>query len=158
MKCSACGHDNSEHSTFCGMCRASLSAAPCRGIGGVPSELPMVSFPEAVRLGFSNYFRFRGRSTRAEYWWFHLFVVATLVGLVFVDMLMNEMRSSPVQLSGLWQVVTPIPLLTLGVRRLHDINRSGWWVLLVAVPVIGPLVLVRWALEKGDDGQNEYGQ
>ena len=80
MKCSTCGTDNPANARFCGNCRQTLveesteSAPEVSGIGVGTAELPMVSFIEAIKLGFNNYGAFNGRATRAEFWWFYLFI------------------------------------------------------------------------------------
>ena len=134
MKCQKCGHENADDAQFCGVCGANLIS----GEAFIGTELPMVSFGEAISRGFSNYFTFSGRATRAENWWWALF--AALFGLI--------------PFAGL---VTLIPSLALGARRLHDINRTGWWLLLLFVPVIGWIVLIVWACMRGDGGPNKYG-
>jgi uncharacterized membrane protein YhaH (DUF805 family) len=134
MKCPTCGRDNPENAQFCGICGANLIS----GEAYLGAELPMVGFGEAISRGFSNYFTFSGRATRAENWWRALF--AALLGLI--------------PFCGL---VTLIPSWALGARRLHDINRTGWWLLLWFVPVIGWIVLIVWAIERGDEGPNKYG-
>ena len=134
MKYQECGHENTDDAQFCGVCGINLIS----GEASASTELPMVSFGEAISRGFSNYFTFSGRATRAENWWWALF--AALLGLI--------------PLAGL---VTLIPSLALGARRLHDINRTGWWLLLWFVPVIGWIVLIVWACMRGDGGPNKYG-
>ena len=134
MKCPTCGNDNPDNAQFCGICGANLIS----GEASIGTELPMVGFGEAISRGFSNYFTFSGRATRAENWWWALFAI--LLGLI--------------PFAGL---VTLIPSPALGARRLHDINRTGWWLLLLLVPVIGWIVLIVWAIKRGDDGPNKYG-
>ena len=56
-----------------------------------------------------------------------------------------------------WSLVVIIPTVAVGVRRLHDINRTGWWLFLIFVPVIGWVVLIVWAIKRGDKGPNKYG-
>ena len=85
MDCAACGKDNPDDSRFCGTCGVSLSVSTASGIGTAASGLPRVSFPQAVSLGFKNYFKFSGRATRAEYWWWFLFTVLAVIGLAVVD-------------------------------------------------------------------------
>ena len=81
MKCPQCLNDNPEDALFCGLCGTSLGAY----IAGVSTPQGMVSFPDAIRLGFQHYFDFRSRSTRAEYWWWFLFVVLADVILSVAD-------------------------------------------------------------------------
>jgi len=121
----------------------------------------MVSFQNAVGLGFQHYFDFKGRSTRSEYWWWLLFVVLAGIALTIVDMGIGtfDYESGDGLLSGLFKLATLIPGLALGARRLHDINKSAWWLLmwlsfLLIIPVI---VLLVWAARQGDNGTNRYG-
>jgi uncharacterized membrane protein YhaH (DUF805 family) len=86
----------------------------------------MVSFPQAVKLGFKNYFKFSGRATRAEYWWWLLFTV--LAGIVLN--VVNTLTGTMGMLVFLFELATLVPSLALGSRRLHDINRTGRWLLL----------------------------
>ena len=58
---------------------------------------------------------------------------------------------------GLFGLATLVPSLAVGARRLHDINRSGWWQLLWLLPVIGWIVVIYWGIKKGDDIPNKYG-
>jgi len=130
MYCPACGKDNLEDSRFCGICGVPLIASTASGIGTAASELPKVSFPQAVKLGFKNYFKFSGRATRAEYWWWLLFTVLIGIGLDVIDTLTGTMGDAGQGLLGfLFKLATIAPSVALGVRRLHDINRTGWWLL-----------------------------
>ena len=125
----------------------------------------MVSFQNAVGLGFQHYFDFKGRSTRSEYWWWLLFVVLAGIALTIVDMGIGAFNyeSGDGLLSGLFKLATLIPGLALGARRLHDINKSAWWLLmwlsfLLIIPMIIPvIVLLVWAARQGDNGTNRYG-
>ena len=150
MKCLTCGNDNPADAQFCGGCGVSLSISTSSGIGIATAELPMVSFPQAINLGFKNYFKFSGRATRAEYWWWLLFVVLVTV---IPMMAFPELFSYISWLVGLAAIVSS---LALGARRLHDINRTGWWLLLLC-NVIGWIVLIVWAIKRGDQGPNRYG-
>ncbi|MEM6852760.1 MAG: DUF805 domain-containing protein, partial [Pseudomonadota bacterium] len=92
----------------------------------VPVETPpsgnparQVEFADAVKLFFTNYIAFEGRSSRGAYWWAVLFVV---VGQIVLDLIIPF-------LGTLFSLATLIPGIGLGVRRLHDIGRSGWWTL-----------------------------
>ena len=119
-------------SHFCPSCGAEITP-PSSGAEQPPqlpsptaaSELPMVSFPQAVKLGFKNYFKFSGRATRAEYWWWLLFTVLAGIVLNVVDTLTGTMG----MVGFLFEFATLVPSFALGARRLHDINRTGWWLL-----------------------------
>lgn len=96
-----------------------------------------VGFLEASRLGFQNYFRFSGRAQRAEFWWFQLFMTLVMIVLVILDVsIFGYEESDPEPFSNIWLVVTFIPTLSIGWRRLHDIGKSGWWSLLWVAPIL----------------------
>jgi uncharacterized membrane protein YhaH (DUF805 family) len=109
---------------------------------------------------FRQYFGFRGRARRREFWWalfFNLivsFVVAFLDGFVFSGYDSHEFRGS---LFGIYWLASFLPLIAIQVRRLHDTNKSGWWVLLSLVPVLNIAYLV-WLATDGDKGDNRFGK
>ena len=155
MKCPTCGNDNPAAAQFCGGCGTNLISSEA----SVGTELPMVGFGEAISRGFRNYATFSGRATRAESWWWVLFTVLAGIVLAVVDTLTGTMGmfGDSGLLGFLFELATLVPSFALGARRLHDIDRSGWWQLLWLVLVIGWIVLISWAIKKGDDGQNKYG-
>ncbi len=107
-----------------------------------------MDFQTSIRTCFQKYADFTGRAPRSELWWFVLFTVAVnfvlqLVGLEFV--------------AGVFALVILIPSIAVGVRRLHDIDRTGWWYLLALVPVIGWLVLIFFYIQPGTPGENRFG-
>ena len=159
MKCPHCGNDNPADAQFCGGCGVALSASTVSGTRIASSESPMVSFPEAIKLGFKNYANFGGRATRAEYWWWLLFTVLAGIVLAIVDTLTLTMGmfGDSGLLGFLFELATLVPSFALGARRLHDINRTGWWLLLWFVLVIGWIVLIVWAIKRGDECPNKYG-
>lgn len=88
-----------------------------------------MGFGEAVRSVFSKYFQFSGRSRRSEYWYFVLFTLIVSIVLAIVDA--AAFNSGPEDigpLGGIFTLATVIPGLAVSVRRLHDINRTGWWI------------------------------
>jgi uncharacterized membrane protein YhaH (DUF805 family) len=110
-----------------------------------------MNFAQAISSGFSNYVQFGGRACRSEYWYWTLFsilvsIVANIIdgilGLGFVSMI-----------AGLALI---LPGLAVSARRLHDIDRTFWWILL-AFTVIGTLVLIYWDCVPGTPGPNRYG-
>lgn len=134
-----------------------------------------MSFTDAVRTCFSKYATFDGRATRAEFWWFYLFIVLAswvlvipgyivmLAGLSTMD---QEVDSSPNGLfwlglillivGSLLYLALIIPQLAVGCRRLHDRGQSGWLQLLLLVPCGNLVLLVFWVME-GTPGDNAYG-
>ena len=97
-----------------------------------------------------NYVNFEGRATRAEFWWFFLFnaVVGFVLGLF---------GKAGTWLSGIWSLAILLPFLGVGARRLHDINKSGWLLLLSFIPIVGQIILIVWWAKQGDTTDNQYG-
>jgi uncharacterized membrane protein YhaH (DUF805 family) len=112
-----------------------------------------MSFPDAVRSGLQNYVNFSGRARRSEYWWFVLFYVIVLVVARILD---GVIGMSPL-LYTVAALALLLPSLGLAVRRLHDTNRSGWWILLGLIPIIGSIILIVFMVGEGTPGDNQYG-
>jgi len=106
-----------------------------------------------------KYVVFEGRSRRKEYWFFGLFNAIFSVVFVVADVLFGTSGglSGPGLLTGLYTLGVFLPALAVLVRRLHDTNRSGWWVLISFLPLIGVLVLLFFSLQEGQPGENQYG-
>jgi uncharacterized membrane protein YhaH (DUF805 family) len=107
-----------------------------------------------------NYANFNGRARRKEYWMFVLFnfifiviaaVIDNLLGLTFAE----EIPYGPVYM--LYALFTLLPSLAVGVRRLHDVGKSGWWILIGVIPIIGAIWLLVLLVTDGQAGDNEYG-
>jgi uncharacterized membrane protein YhaH (DUF805 family) len=115
-----------------------------------------MNFWQAITSGFRNYVTFSGRALRSEYWYWVLFtVLATLAaGILDAAVFPNSSPVSP--LTSVFDLATFLPGLAVGIRRLHDIDRTGWWVLLV-LTIIGTFVLIYWACKRGTPGPNRYG-
>jgi uncharacterized membrane protein YhaH (DUF805 family) len=114
--------------------------------------------PKAVIDTFVNvvtkrYVDFQGRARRQEFWYFFLavFVLGFLVGIV------QQLLGLGYALSSLLSLALLLPNLGLSVRRLHDTNRSGWWLLLILIPILGWLALLYFYVEAGTSGSNTYG-
>jgi len=113
-----------------------------------------VNFKEAIQSGFSNYANFKTRACRSEFWYWQLFLVlASLVAELF-DIGIG-VRFAP--FSVLFWLATLVPNFAVYVRRLHDTDRSGWWLLLFFLPLIGAIVLIVWFCTKGTPGYNRFG-
>ena len=106
-----------------------------------------------------KYAVFSGRSRRMEYWYFVLFNIIVSIVLGVIDGLLGTSGSyaGAGLLSGIYGLAVLIPTLAVTVRRLHDIDRSGWWILIALVPLIGVIVLLVFALLEGTPGDNQYG-
>jgi uncharacterized membrane protein YhaH (DUF805 family) len=95
-----------------------------------------------------------------EYWYFVLFNILVSIVLAGIDGLLFGTLDSGMGvglLSGIYGLAILIPSLAVSVRRLHDIDRSGWWILIALVPLIGTIVLLVFALLEGTAGPNRYG-
>lgn len=106
-----------------------------------------------------KYAVFSGRARRAEYWWFALFNLLASIALGIVDGLtgMFNPEAGIGLLGGLYTLAVLLPSLAVLVRRLHDTNRSGWWVLIALIPLIGAIVLLVFVLLDSQSGENQYG-
>ncbi len=113
-----------------------------------------MSFGEAIGSGFGKYAVFNGRSSRSEYWWWTLFAIIGYVVFAVVDSIIG---TYPL-LYLLWALATFLPGLAVTVRRLHDIDKSGWWILFGFVPLIGAIMLIIWYVGRGTDGSNRFGE
>ncbi len=121
----------------------------------------------AVKACFSKFATFSGRAQRSEFWWFVLFVWAMSIVLSIVDSTLfgtvvrtgNSFYAStntPI-FSGIFSLVVVLPNLAVSVRRLHDTDRSGWWLLIGLIPLVGLIVLIVFFASKGTDGNNRFG-
>jgi uncharacterized membrane protein YhaH (DUF805 family) len=105
-------------------------------------------------LSLKNYATFEGRARRREFWAFTLVNAAVGVTLQMLDGLAD---GGGHYLYAVYAALVFVPSLAVTVRRLHDTGRSGWWMALVLVPALGPIVLLILLLSKGDAGPNGYG-
>jgi uncharacterized membrane protein YhaH (DUF805 family) len=106
-----------------------------------------------------KYAVFSGRSRRMEYWYFVLFNLVVYIVFSLIDALLGTFNvvQGVGLLSGLYALAVLIPTLAVHVRRLHDIDRTGWWILISLIPLIGTIVLLVFALTPGTPGSNRYG-
>ena len=119
----------------------------------------------AVTTVLSKYATFQGRAARPEYWWWVLatrilfIALAVVDGALFAPMMGFEAFSEDAgqPLSFLASLALLLPNLAVSVRRLHDTDRSGWWLLLAIIPIIGSLVLLFFMIQRGTDGANRFG-
>lgn len=113
-----------------------------------------MDFKTSVQTSLQNFATLTGRSGRAEYWWFQLFFL--LAGIV-LGVLGAVLPSIISWIASLAILALVVPAVTVSIRRLHDLDRSGWWVLIALVPLIGLIVLFIFALSRGTDGPNRFG-
>jgi uncharacterized membrane protein YhaH (DUF805 family) len=111
-----------------------------------------MSFADAVRSVFSKYVVFSGRARRSEFWWYALFAaIVYLVAGIIDAAIGNQVLGYLVALALL------LPSLAVTVRRLHDTGRSGWWILIGIIPLIGAIVLLVFEVQDSQPGTNNYG-
>jgi uncharacterized membrane protein YhaH (DUF805 family) len=114
-----------------------------------------MNLDEAVKTCWAKYATFSGRASRSEYWfiilffWLLMFVTAIIDVVVFPDH-----KYMVINLTANLLIV--IPSISVAARRLHDVNRSGWWQLLY-ITFVGIIPLLYWFIKKGDDGDNKHG-
>ena len=109
-----------------------------------------MNFSDSLSTCLKKYFVFKGRASRSEYWWFQLIVTPSY----FISTLFNN------DISYLFlgiTLFTLIPAISAGVRRLHDTNRSGFFLLISFIPFIGGLVLLFFLIPEGTKGKNRFG-
>ena len=106
-----------------------------------------------------KYAVFSGRARRKEYWFFALFNVIIIIVLTLIDVSagLYDVVADIGLLSGLYSLAVLVPSLAVSVRRLHDIDRTGWWLLIAFIPLVGAIVLLVFALLDSTPGDNRYG-
>jgi uncharacterized membrane protein YhaH (DUF805 family) len=104
-----------------------------------------------------KYVEFSGRARRKEFWMFLLISVAIWLVLLIIDNLIGTGSRNGGLLSGLYSLAVLLPGLGLVWRRLHDTNRSGWWILIGLIPIAGPIILLVFYATEGEAGDNQYG-
>jgi len=106
-----------------------------------------------------KYAVFSGRARRKEYWFFNLFNLIIAIVLAFVDTMAGTMNpATGMGLLGLvYSLAVLLPGIAVTIRRLHDTDRSGWWLLIIFVPIIGAIVLLVFMILDSTTGQNRFG-
>ena len=160
MICRSCGEVLEENAKFCTACGAKTAApeaaetklnpthtdsANCAHEGHVTGSTA-VTFVDAMKLYFTRFADFKGRSRRSEYWWATLGVmlISTALSLVLPE------------LASVWSLITLVPSTALVVRRLHDMGKSGWNYLICLIPIVGFILLLVW-LCRDSDAANKWG-
>jgi uncharacterized membrane protein YhaH (DUF805 family) len=182
MKCLACGYENIYGSTVCKQCGASLTAAapepvrvapaapveasvqsaspaPASSNGNAPKEAAaypneLTFIPYIGNEQFNHFLRvlrrafdFNTRSSRAEFWWFMLFQILISVAIIII---------LPI-LSTLFSLIILIPSISVAIRRLHDIKKSGWWLCTIFIPLIGIILLIIFWIKASEQSSNQWG-
>ncbi len=105
-----------------------------------------MTFGESIKACFTKYAAFDGRASRPEFWWFVLFTFLVSAGTSMVSQ----------TLSGLFSLAVLLPSLAVGARRLHDIDKSGWWQLVGLIPFIGWIIMIWWCVQDSKE-PNRFG-
>ena len=128
-----------------------------------------MNFSTAVRSCLQKYVTFSGRASRPEYWWFVLFLIlGQLVANILDTMMFGSGRvmhgpgyaewvSHGGPLSAIFSLAMLLPGLAVAVRRMHDLGKSGWWLLIAFVPFVGWLVLLYFLVQPSQPMTNQFG-
>jgi uncharacterized membrane protein YhaH (DUF805 family) len=132
-----------------------------------------MTFGAAVQSCLSKYATFTGRAPRSEFWWFWVFTIlvdiaAVILGSVFFTSSFSNhgmggsvhgwsMMAYPGWLPSIAHLLLFLPSLAVAVRRLHDVGRSGWWLLIMLVPLFGFLLLLFWWVQPSEPRDNAHG-
>lgn len=111
-----------------------------------------MNFSTAVKTCFSKYFNWNGRALRSEYWYFYLFLIIGALVLGFIDGLIG----ANFILVSIFYLAMILPMFMVTIRRLHDVGKSGWWMLISLIPLVS-LILLYWLIIEGDQGDNQFG-
>lgn len=122
-----------------------------RGNKAVADQESQTNFLESYKYTIKNYINFSGRASRREYWTFVLMNWGIIFAITLVENMLSSSGSSEEGLfSTIFYLFTIVPTIAVGVRRMHDRGKSGFWLLI-------PIVNLLLAIEKGEEGDNEYG-
>jgi len=113
----------------------------------------IVLFVDAIRSVLTQYAGFSGRARRSEYWWFYLFI--TIVNIVFGCL--SGVAEAAVFIGLIVSLALLLPTIAVSVRRLHDTNRSGWFMLLGLIPIVGGIILLIFFTQDSKPGPNRFG-
>ncbi|MBB3992432.1 uncharacterized membrane protein YhaH (DUF805 family) [Sulfitobacter undariae] len=120
-----------------------------------PASEDANTFVGALKDGFSRYVDFGTRSTRSQYWWWTLWTILISLGTGFLDGMLGMGEFGAI--NALASLVTFLPSIAVAIRRLHDIGRSGWWLLLMFIPIIGWIVLIVFYCTPTQEEPNQWG-
>lgn len=121
-----------------------------------------MGFAEAVKTAiFQRYADFQGRSRRSEYWYFLLFNFLLSFGGQLLVGIAAAMVPALGGIIGILLLIVSLGLLIPGIaitiRRLHDLDKSGWWILIFLIPLVNLIMMLVWFTQKGSEGDNQFG-
>ena len=112
---------------------------------------------QSIKTCFKKFATFDGRASRSEYWWFQFFYFLVVIVAVILDnILVGGNLESAGALEIVSQLILLLPALAVTARRLHDVDKSGWW-MLVGITIVGLIPLFIWWLAPGTNKKNKYG-
>jgi len=123
-----------------------------------------MTFTQSINTCYSKYFTFSGRASRSEYWWFILYsLILSVILRVLIASIFNQPAygADVIFSDSYWSstfvnfLLTGIPGIAVMVRRLHDVNKSGWWYFII-LTVIGVFFLLYWLIKEGDKSRNNF--
>ena len=121
-----------------------------------------MSFIESIKTCFQKYVIFNGRASRSEFWWFTLFICLVTILTTIADLVIfgeEKLLMEPyavLNFTNIFNIFVVLPSFSVTFRRLHDVNKSGWWLLLYFT-LIGILVILYWNIKKGNEDENRFG-
>lgn len=123
-----------------------------------PGEKLMQEYKEYWLDGWKNYVNFNGRTRRMAFWSFVLgnLIIAIILGII-LGALFSAGSLIASGISGLWSLAQILPGISIGMRRFHDLGKSGWWLLLALIPIIGWIALLYFYVQDSQPGSNAYG-
>lgn len=156
-----------------GAAPAAYGAAPAgygAGAAAYGAPAPSPGFVDAIKICLGKYVTWAGRATRSEYWWFVLFYMIVLTVAIILDVMFlgGTVSTDPAAeganvkvnftvLTSIAQLALFLPILSVMVRRLHDIDKSGWWYWIILIPLVGAILLLVWLCKRGTPGPNRFG-
>ena len=161
MYCSKCGKPVQDGAQFCSNCGNPVNGtkpnnATAEKAKNFFAEMQAraddlkgpepVDFVKSIKLFFLYALNFKGRSSRSEYWWGYLFNVLLSFALNFVPVI-----------GGLLSIAMIIPGVALSIRRMHDIGKSGWYLLMGLIPLAGPIIVLVYACTASQTEANQWG-
>jgi|TARA_Y100000294_G_scaffold87556_1_gene81773 uncharacterized membrane protein YhaH (DUF805 family) len=116
-----------------------------------------MNFQTSIKTCFNKYADFSGRALRSEFWWFVLFsLLGGIVSVIIDVMILGYSIESNGPINLIFTVALILPGIAVTARRLHDINKSGWWQL-IELTIIGILLIIIWNATEGEKKKNKYG-
>jgi uncharacterized membrane protein YhaH (DUF805 family) len=112
-----------------------------------------MDFGQAITVGFQNYVNFNGRSQRSAFWWWIVFVWIVQIIAGIIDFVIFGTYAIYYAAA----LVLLLPNIAVQARRLHDTDRSGWFMLLALIPIVGAIILLIWYCQRGTNGPNRFG-